>query len=312
MTALQVAMEFAVFVFLGILIVRIRLVQPVFRSQLAKFVMNVALPCMIARSLYSQSAQSAGLWRIPLAAVAAVALLLMGGQLVYLLLGRGDLAKTARFSMVFGNFTFMGFPVVESLYGQTGLFAFTLFTLPIRLVFYASPGFLLAPTAGGRPKSDWRSLIKQLLSPPTLAVFVGLALYFTHLTPPPFLDSAVKGLGGTASVLGMLLVGMGMADATPKSLWRRRRAFWAVAGRAVLSPLLMLVLMLVFPLEAETRQALFLYGAVPVPSLLTTFSVSLGRSDEACQDASAAVLASTLLSVLTLPLWAAVARRLLT
>ena len=51
MTALQVALEFAVIVFLGIFIVRIRMVGPDFRSALAKFVTNVALPCMIARSL---------------------------------------------------------------------------------------------------------------------------------------------------------------------------------------------------------------------------------------------------------------------
>ena len=50
---------------------------------------------------------------------------------------------------------------------------------------------------------------------------------------------------------------------------------------------------------------------MPVPSLLTAFSYNLGRSEEACQDASAAVLLSTLLSVATLPVWAAVGERFL-
>ena len=75
--------------------------------------------------------------------------------------------------------------------------------------------------------------------------------------------------------------------------------------KAILCPLVMLGLFLLFPLEPESKKVLFIYGAVPVPSLLTAFSYNNGRSEAACEEASAAVLLSTLLSVLTLPLWAA-------
>ena len=66
------ALEFAVLVFLGIFIVRIRLVGPDFRSQLAKYVTNVALPCMIARSLYAQTERFHGVGLVLLLAVLAV------------------------------------------------------------------------------------------------------------------------------------------------------------------------------------------------------------------------------------------------
>ncbi len=311
MTALQVALEFAVIVFLGIFIVRIRLVGPDFRSALAKFVTNVALPCMIARSLYAQTDRFAGVGKVMLLAVLAVLLLLAGGQVIYLLAGKGDLAKSARFSLAFGNFTFMGFPVVESLYGADGLFVFTLFTLPIRLFFYSTPGFLLQPTGEKAKKPGWKEIGKLFLSPPIVAVFVGLVLYALRLRPPLFLDKAVQALGSTASVLGMLLVGMGMAGMSLRTLWQRRRSLLIVLTKAVVCPLILLGLFLIFPLESEIKRPLFLYGAVPVPSLLTAFSYNLGRSEEACQDASAAVLLSTLLSVATLPVWAMVGERLL-
>ncbi len=311
MTALQVALEFAVLVFLGIFIVRIRLVTPDFRAQLAKYVTNVALPCMIARSLYAQSERFTGVGLVLLLAVLTVAVLLAGGQVVYLLSGKGDLGKSARFSMAFGNFTFMGFPVVESLYGADGLFVFTLFTMPIRLLFYSSPGFLLRPGGTEAKKLPWKSFLKLFLSPPIVAVFVGLLLYGLRLRPPLFLDKAVQGLGSTASILGMLLVGMGMAGMGLKTLWERRKALLIVLTKALLCPALMLILFLFFPLDPAVKRPLFLYGAVPVPSLLTAFSFNQGRSEVACQDASAAVLLSTLLSVVTLPLWAAVGEKLL-
>ena len=311
MTALEVALEFAIIVFVGILVVRLKVVGPDFRSQLARFVTNAALPCMIARSLYSQTERFEGMGRIFILAVLMVILLFIAGQILYRVMGKTENAVSARFSLIFGNFTFMGFPIVENLYGATGLFAFTLFTMPVRLAFYSSPAFLLRPTGQAREPFNWRSLGKQLLSPPILAVFIGLIMYFLRWQPPLFIDKAVQALGSASSMLGMLLVGMGMADATPKSLWQRRKVMTVVLSKAILCPLLLLGLFLLYPLDSMTKQALFLYGAVPVPSLLTAFSLNHGRSTEACQDASAAVLLSTLLSVVILPLWAAVGAKLL-
>jgi predicted permease len=311
MTALQVALEFAVIVFLGIFIVRIRLVGPEFRAALAKFVTNVALPCIIARSIYTQSERFTGAGKVMLLAVLSVLLLLAGGHVIYLLSGKGDLGKSARFSMAFGNFTFMGFPVVENLYGTDGLFVFTLFTLPVRLLFYPSPGFLLQPAGEKAKKPSLKEIVKLLFSPPVAAVYVGLVLYGFRLRPPLFLDKAVQAMGSTSSVLGMLLVGMGMAGMSPKTMWQRRKSLLIVLTKAIVCPLLLLGLFLLFPLESEIKRPLFLYGAVPVPSLLTAFSYNLGRSEEACQDASAAVLLSTLLSVATLPVWAMVGEKFL-
>ncbi len=311
MSALTVALEFALIVFLGIFIMRIRLVSTAFRKELAVFVTKVALPCMIARSIYSRTEALDGLGGLLLLSVCTITLLLLAGQALFLLMKRSELGSSARFSLAFGNFTFMGFPVVESLYGADGLFAFTMFTLPIRIAFYTSPGFLLCPQGGQRQRFTWKLLLKNLITPPILAVAAGLLLHAFQLTPPLFLDKAVQALGSCSSVLGMLLVGMGMSELTLRGLWERRRAFSIVLAKAVLCPLLMLALFSLFPLDSTLKQPLFLYGAVPVPSLLTAFSLTQGRSEEACQDASAAVLLSTLLSVATLPLWANLGAKLL-
>lgn len=301
MIGLEVALQFTVLMLTGMFMVKSGLFPQGFRKQLANMVMNISLPCMIARSIYHQNADFAEFWLVPIAAIAALVLLFLGGEAVYLLLRRDEVGRSARFSMLFGNFTFMGFPAVETLFGADGLFVFTLFTLPIRLVFYASPSLLLAPKNGSKPTR--RELLKELLSPPTVSVFVGLLIHALPFEVPGFLDNAIASVGGTASVLGMLIVGMSLADVSGKTLLKRRRAMWIVFGKAVISPLLLYLTLLPFPLESIVKQAIFVYGALPMPSLLTAFSVSLGRSDEACEDASAAVMVSTLLSVLTIPFW---------
>lgn len=301
MIGLEVALQFSVLMLTGMFMVKSGLFPKEFRKQLANMVMNISLPCMIARSIYNQDADFADYRLVPVAAVAALFMLFLGGEAVYLLLRRDEAGKSARFSMMFGNFTFMGFPAVETLFGADGLFVFTLFTLPIRLVFYASPSLMLAP--GGSRVPTGKELLKQLLSPPTVSVFAGLLLHALPFSMPGFLDKAIASVGGTASVLGMLIVGMSLSEVSLKTLLKRRRALWIVAGKAVISPLLLLATLLFFPLDSFVKQAIFVYGSLPLPSLLTTFSVSLGRSEDACEDASAAVLVSTLLSVVTIPFW---------
>ena len=303
MSIISVSLEFALLVFAGFLIMRIKLVNSDFRGQLSKFVINVLLPCMIARSLYGR--ETGGGTDIPmilLLSVATIVLLFIAGQAAYVLLGRGDIAKTARFSTMFGNFTFIGFPVVTELYGQSGLFIYALFTLPIRIVFYAAPYFLLSPDRGPR-RIDPKGILVQLVTPPTVSIAVGLIMLLAHIKPPAFIDASVNALGSAASPLGMLIVGMGMADATPQLIWHRRRACAAVLLRNFAAPAVMLVMLLLIPADINTKQVVFTYAAVPVPSLMTAFSVNAGRSDEACRDASVTVLASTLLSVVTLPCW---------
>ncbi len=305
MLVLNVLLEFTIFVVLGVFIMRIGLVDAHFRTHLSKFVMNVSLPCLIANSLRSQKFDgSFGPLLTSFGLCAAVlGILFVIGQIVYLLMGKNDLAKTARFSTVFSNFTFVGFAVVQSLYRSEGLFTYTLFTLPVRIVFYAAPSFLLSPDGRRREKRSGKELCKLIFTAPTVAIFVGLFLYFTGLELPVFLDKAVVAMSDMASPLGMLICGMGLASTTVRGLWERKRIAVVVACKNFIAPAAVMALLLFLPIDTAMKLPMMVYAIAPVPSLLTTFSINVGRSEEACADASAAVLLSTVLCIATLPLW---------
>ena len=313
MFALNVILEITLFVVIGIFIMKIGLVNANFRTQLSKFVMNVALPCLIADSLRSQTfdgsfdelLQALGL------CILTLAVLFIVGQVSYLIMGKSDLGKTTRFSTLFGNFTFIGFAVVEGLCGSEGLFMYTLFTLPVRLVFYTSPAFLLTPNGEKREKKSAKEILKSCVSAPTVAVAVGLVLYFTGLQLPEFVDGAITSLRAMASPLGMLICGMSLASTTPKVLWQRKKVFLVALVRNFIAPAAVMAVLALLPLDESVKMPILVYAIVPVPSLLTTFSISLGRSDDACADASAAVFGSTILSIVTIPMWIAIANMIL-
>jgi len=79
-----------------------------------------------------------------------------------------------------------------------------------------------------------------------------------------------------------------------------------VLVRNFIAPAVVIVVLYLLPVESYIAQAVAIYGCVPVPSLITAFAMGAGCSDEVCRDCSAGVLISTLLSILTLPMWVSV------
>lgn len=309
MVIIDLALKFAVLVFLGIFIIRAGIVDRSFTGSLSSFVMKVALPCMIFNSIFTQTFDGDFGYLLMIVGVAllVMAVLAAFSWLMYLLLGRDLFARCSIVSTLFGNFTYVGMAAVESLYGSQGLFVYTIFTLPVRVLFYASPSFLMSSE---KPqKRSPRELAKLFLTPPVVAVLVGLVFYFTGLGLPSFLSQAISSIGATASPLGMILCGMGLANASLKSLVRSKRTYVMVAAKNLLSPILVIALLWLLPIDTAVKQAAAIYGCVPVPSLLTAFSIQMGCPDDVREDCSSAVLISTLLCILTLPMWAVVIER---
>ena len=146
MLALQLTLQLIIYVAIGMFLEKKRLVGESFDQQLSVLFTDIILPCMIFRSLQLEfdpsDLKNCGI--LLLLSLGYLAISLALGHLAYRIFG-GDWGKILRFSMVFTNFTLMGFPVVETLFGAHALFYFVVFLVPIRVIFYSAPHALLAP-----------------------------------------------------------------------------------------------------------------------------------------------------------------------
>ena len=311
MLVVNLALQFALLVFVGLFIIRSGIVEASFTKNLSSFIMKVLLPCMIFNSIASQTFTGDG--RVLLVVIGlsllTLAALAVSSTIVYLLSGWTLFGRCTIFSSIFGNYTYMGMAAAESIFGAQGLFYYTIFTLPVRLVFYAAPSFLMRqPTK--EPKT-WPQRLKPFVSPPTVAVLLGLVFYLTGLELPGFLASTVKTLGSLASPLGMVLCGMGLASTSAASLIKRKRIYLMVLVRNFLSPVVVIALFYFLPVDSAIKQACAIFGCVPVPSLITAFSIQMNCPLDVREDCSSAVLLSTFLCILTLPLWVTVIQAVL-
>lgn len=305
MIVLNLALKLALFVLIGIFLVRAKVLERNFSKQLSKFVMTVSLPCLILKTLWSERFEGEVGFLLEIMGISIALFLMMFviGHLFYIGFGRSDLGRAVRFSALFGNFSYVGIPVVEGLFGSSGLFIYTIYTLPLRLLYYASPAYLLDPNYTGGKKTGWKERIKPFLTPATLIMPVGLFFYFTGLRMPEFFTSTVDSLASICSPLGMIICGMGMSTIRLSDLVVNFKIHTMTLMRNFIAPAVALLFVMFLPIDSEIKHVIAIGATIPVPSLLTVFTIQYGCSDEMCKFCSTEVFTSTLLSVLTLPMW---------
>ncbi|MBD3815536.1 MAG: AEC family transporter [Halothiobacillus sp.] len=198
----------------------------------------------------------------------------------------------------FPNATYMGLPLLASLYGDAGksiaiqydLFACT----PILL----SLGIFLAARYGRHQEviHPVKSLLKV---PPLWAAVFGAALNLSGVSQPDWVAGFLDRLG--AAVVPIMLLALGMSlrlsTLTPRHLWRVSPALLI---QIILMPLIVLAVVTALHLTGDLRVAVVLEAATPVMILGLVLCDRFGLDTEMY---ATTATASTLLVLITLPLW---------
>ena len=303
MLAMEQVLLLVLYVGVGIFVQKRRLVGEDFDRQLNALYSDVILPCMIFNSLQLDfdPADLKNCAVLLALSVGYLALSALCGQATFRLIG-GDLGRVTRFGLIFTNFTLMGFPLMEELFGEHTLFYFVVFLIPLRMVFYSGAKVLLSPPELTHPRTTWAQKLRHYFSPPMVAVFLGLAFYLLQWRLPGVLGKTVEGLGDASSVLGMITCGLVLGKHPLRKLLRPR--YLLVSGLRLLAlPALFFLLLRFLPVSQEIREVVVVCAALPVASLTASFTLRYNRDPEAQFDAAGAVLVSHLLCVFTIPVW---------
>lgn len=302
MTVLELALKLMLFIVVGYVARKIKVMPDGFDKMLTKFVMAIPLPCMIINS-FNIEFDLELLLDTPIILVLSVGSMAAVYIVVHILslrMKNKDMQKTVRFAMMFTNFTFMGLPIVAELYGAQGAFNYVIFTLPIRIIFYGGAPLIL----GKGEKLNVRETMRQFLCEPVVAVFIGFFLYVTQLQLPAVITSVMEGLGNMASPLGLILCGAIIADANWSGITKYPSVFIVAVLRLFIVPAAVLGAFLLIGIDKQMIQSTIFYYAMPVASFLPTFL--LRYNSEAVEARIAGgymVVISTVACVATIPIW---------
>ncbi len=247
--------------------------------------MTLSMPALIFTALMNTKIDPAALATLTVAAIASYAALTV---LFWGLLRIGAMSqRTYLAPLIFGNTGNVGLPLALFAFGEAG-FAYAVVVFAVMAIFSFTAGVWLV-SGGGSP-------LRALREPVTWATILGAVFLWQGWQTPTWLTNALVMLGQIAIPVMLITLGVAVARLNPQHLGR---AF----GMSVVRVVLCLGVAVGVGLWLDLAHVAFAVLVLQISTPVAVTSYMLAEKYGADSDAVAGlVIASTLLSVLALPL----------
>ena len=208
-------------------------------------------------------------------------------------------------SGVSGNTGFLGIPVCTAIYGSQGTILALLYDLGASVYLYTLGLNAYQNNTQNRVPIQvrLRLLIKNLLSPIFIALFLGMGLALAGWQIPTFLRMPFESLSNTAIPLMMIILGAITYHSVLQYIADKRSVILLSFLKLLIIPALIWLLVQLLPIAGIPRGVAVIEAAMPSAVMAVTFA-SRYQADEKL--AASATTITTLLSILTLPIFAAI------
>ncbi|MCR4818834.1 MAG: AEC family transporter [Fretibacterium sp.] len=285
-----------VLIFTGLLCAKMRIFSPEAKSVLSNMLVYLIMPAMALNSYLADydPEVSKNIFR---AFSYSIALNAAAIGLTFLLNRDRGNPKTpiCRLACIFSNAGYMGYPLIQALYGTEGLmyasvyvtlFNFLLWTLGVRLMNRQHEG----GEAG-----------RILKNPVIWAVVLGLMIYYLRIPVPQIVRAPLKYIGDMNTPISMMITGMLLAEGNVSGILRDALLWRTVTIRLLIIPAVCVAVFFALGVRDTVAQVTLLQEACPCAAITSVFAVQF-HYDEGF--AGALVIVSTLLSIVTLPVCA--------
>ena len=207
-----------------------------------------------------------------------------------------DTAVVYRFGITYANNSFMGLPLLAGVLGEDAL----LFGVISMLVFFAfqwTHGVLIY---GGK-----LSLKSAILNPGIIAILIGLFFFVVGFKLPAPVFNAMEFLGDLNTPLAMVIIGGQMARSDILSVLKQPKLYLTAAIKLIFVPAITMLLLLPLNMDPLSYCACVVLSACPTAGMTSMFAQMFKRDETT---AAQMVTLSTLLCIITLPIFAVIAR----
>lgn len=201
--------------------------------------------------------------------------------------------KSLKYGTIISNSGFLGNPMVEGIYGADGLLYAALFMLPVRIVMWTVG---MAVFLKGEKGKLWKNILTH---PCIVAIYAGVIVMISGVQFPTFVEKTITGISNCNTPLSMMLVGMMLAEVKPKGLIDKTMVFYT-SVRLLIIPAVIFALTAYLPIDSMLRGITVIMAGMPAPITTALLSAKYGGDE---QYATGMIFLSTLLSLITLPLW---------
>lgn len=308
MTSVESVVEIILVIALGFYLRKKNRFDEKFKTSISFLIMNIALPASIFVSVLKY------LTRDKLVSLSGGLLYALGsfalGYLVAWLLTKILRIRPGRrgtFINMFvnANTIFIGLPLNLALFGEKSMPYFLIYYVMNTVSTWAVGVFFISNDDPTKDKShkepfNWR----KLLPAPLIGFLVALVFLLLAIPVPAWINSTLSMVGGIVTPMSLIYIGIVLADAGLASIHFDGDTIWALLGRFIIAPALMILMLVIGKsggaqvpsLESST---LIIQAAAPG---LAVLPILAGQSHGDVEYATNVVTTSTVLFVIVVPI----------
>lgn len=249
---------------------KLGIINDSFSKGLSTLIVKIGQPALIINSLVRTKYSTEGLREGMIITVIGFALHAFMALYAYLAcrpIRDPDERKLSEFALVFTNCGFIGFPILEAMMGEKGLFWGAFFLISLHTLLWTWGIMILA-----REREDIRPRLKNIiLNFGTLPVAIGLGLYLARVPIPDFCLSFTGYLGSLCTPISMLITGALLATLPLKKLFCSCQLYLVVAQKLFVLPLLVCVIMTLCGIPDDYTLFATVIAGLPTAAMVTVF-----------------------------------------
>ena len=202
--------------------------------------------------------------------------------------------KCLRYATICSNAGFLGNPIAQGVFGMMGLTLASIYLIPQRIMMWSEgvSVFTEAPTK--------KEMLKKIfIHPCIIACEIGIVLMLTGWRPPHFLEETITSVSNCNTAMSMLVIGMILADADPKTIIDKDVLFYTFI-RLLIIPFCVFIPCWLLHTDSLVMGVSVILAAMPAGATTTILASKYDCEEEFSVKL---VVFSTAASLITTPLW---------
>lgn len=289
-------LELFILIAAGVLLYKTHVVKSEHKGVLSGILIDFVVPCMVVNSFMGKSIDNAG--ELGKAFLYSIILCIIGIAVTFLtsLIVRKDIRGVYNFAGSFSNAAYMGFPLISALFGDIGIMYASAYVTVFNILLW-TVGYMFFANV-----KSVKDILRSIITcPPIISVAVGLIIYFGNIHITDVIAQPVGMAGAMNTPLSMMITGMTVAQTDVRNILKNVYLWLGVLVRLIIIPAVSIAVFYMLHISGMTAMVCLILEACPVAAITTMLAVQYDKNQEY---AAGLVVVSTLLSIVTLPLYA--------
>lgn len=260
---------------------------------LRRILLEITLPLLVINSFSFSFDEGMGR-NIITAFIYSILFMILGGIISYILLKplKGEKKKILHFANFFSNCGFIGFPIINSIFGAEGVVYTSIFNM-VFTIFLWTYGVMIFSD-----KLSKENIKKVLLNPSIIAVYIGIPIMIFNIKLPASILDTTKIVGDMTAPISMIIVGSILLKVKIKSIFKEASVYYGALIKLIVIPLAIYMIKLIIKDNSSVIDTIIVIQAMPAAAMTSIFAADFDKEKEY---GAIVVFVTTLLSIITIP-----------